>query len=143
MAGKSPKLSAFTLLCLLYSLPALAGTQPWTSLNAKQQEALAPISREWDALPENQQKRLLATTKKFHDLSPEKKQRYQKNLIEWSKLSQEQRNRAREKYKAYKKIPAEKREEIKRMVLQNEAEKAVPYATDYKDETPTANDEQK
>lgn len=124
------------LFSLQLSLPALAGLQPWVTLSPKQQEALAPLANEWNSLPEKQQKRLLATTKKFHELSPEKKQRYLKNLIEWSKLSQEQRNRAREKYKAFKKVAPEKREEVKRMVLENEAEKPTPYAPEYKDETP-------
>lgn len=132
-------LSIGALLCL----PAQAATQQWSTLTSKQQEALAPLSLQWDSLPEKQQIRLLATSKHFHQLSTEKKQRYLKNLTEWIKLTPEQRNRAREKYKAFKKVSPDKRDEVKRMVLQKEAEKEITYAPSYKDETPSSEDSDK
>jgi len=115
-------------LSALLCLPAHAATQPWSALTPMQQEALAPIAHEWSTMPDIQQKRLLATTKRYPQLSPRKKQLFLTRLTEWSKLTPEQRNRAREKYKAFSKVPPEKREEIKRLVLQREAEKlsAVP-----------------
>jgi len=115
-------------LSALPCLPAQAATQPWSALTPVQQEALAPIAHEWSTMPEIQQKRLLATTKRYPQLSPQKKQLFLTRLTEWSKLTPEQRNRAREKYKAFRKVPTDKREEMKRMVLQREAEKlsAVP-----------------
>ena len=116
-----------SLLCL----PAQAATQPWSALTPVQQEALAPIAHEWNTMPEIQQKRLLATTKRYPQLSPKKKQLFLTRLTEWSKLTPEQRSRAREKYKAFNKVPADKREEIKRLVLQREAEKlsALPASS--------------
>lgn len=119
-----------------FSFPAFAAKQSWALLTPMQQEALAPLSQQWDTLPDSQQKRLLATARKYPKLTASQKQRYLDKLTEWSKLSPQQRDRAREKYKAYSKLPSDKREEIKRMVLQSEAEKSVPYANDYKDETP-------
>ncbi len=125
---------------LLLSLPTLAEAQKWPALSANQREALAPIEKLWDSLPEKQQKRLLSTARHFKNLSPEKKQRFLKNLADWSRLSPEQRDKARAKYKAFKRIPKEKREEVKRMVLEQEAEKAkeaqIDYAPEYRDETP-------
>lgn len=118
-----PKLVIALTLGMLLSMPAYATKQLWATLTPMQQEALAPIAKEWEAMPEKQQKRLLATTKSYAKLSPELKQRFQTRLTEWSKLTPEQRNRAREKYQAFHKIPKEKREEVKRMVLQTEAEK--------------------
>lgn len=130
--------SACMLICMQFTTPAYAGTHPWTSLTPLQQEALEPLKQKWDSISEKQQKRLLATTHKFQQLSPGKKARYHKNLSDWIKLSQEQRNRAREKYKAFKKVEPQKREEVKRMVLEEEAKKEIEYASDYKDETPSA-----
>lgn len=127
------------IAALVLTMPAVAHAQKWTALSLKQKEALAPIEQIWDTLPEKQQKRLLITSRQFHALSPEKKQRYLKNLADWSKLSPEQRDQARAKYKAFKKVAPEKREEVKRMVLEKEAEKArdaeIGYAPDYRDET--------
>jgi len=118
-------------------MPGYAGTQPWTALSPKQQEALAPIAQEWNTFPETQQKRLLATTKGFQQLTPDKKQLFHKRLVEWSKLTREQRKRAREKYKAFEKVLPEKREAVTRMVIQSEAakEQDMLYAPEYKDET--------
>lgn len=111
------------VLGMVSSTSANAAKQSWSTLTPMQQEALAPVAKEWKTMPETQQKRLLATTKSYAKLSPELKQRFQTRLTEWSKLTPEQRNRAREKYQAFHKIPKEKREEVKRMVLQTEAEK--------------------
>lgn len=108
---------------------AHAATKPWSALTPLQQEALAPIAEQWDKMPEIQQKRLLAVAKRYPQLSPKKKQLFLSQLPEWSKLTPEQRNRAREKYKAFRKVPRDKREEIKRMVLQKEAEKTSASAS--------------
>jgi hypothetical protein len=131
------RLTLVASLSALLCLPAHAATQPWSTLTPMQQEALAPIAHEWSTMPEIQQKRLLATTKRYPQLSPKKKQLFLTRLTEWSKLTPEQRNRAREKYKAYSKVPADKREEMKRMVLQREAEKmAAAAASDVAPTTP-------
>lgn len=116
-------LAIVIVLGIFPSFSAFAAKQPWTKLTPVQQEALAPVAGEWDTMPERLQKRLLATTTKYPQFSAKQKQRFQTRLTEWSKLTPEQRNRAREKYKAYSKIPPDKREEMKRMVLQKEAEK--------------------
>lgn len=116
------RISAFLCLSAL-SLSAQAAAKPWASLTPLQQEALAPLVLQWDTLPEKQQKRLLATTRGYPQLSPVKKKVFLDRLTEWSKLTPEQRKRAREKYKAFSKVEADKREEVKRRVLQTEAEK--------------------
>lgn len=116
-------LTIVIVLGILPSSSAFAAKRPWTKLTPVQQEALAPVAGEWDTMEERLQKRLLATTTKYPKFSVKQKQRFQTRLTEWSKLTPEQRNRAREKYKAYSKIPSDKREEMKRMVLQKEAEK--------------------
>ena len=122
------KLASVLILGTVLCIPAYAGIQAWSTLTPKQQEALTPIALQWDTLPEKLQKRLLSTTKSFQTLSPEKKQLFHKRLIEWSTLTPAQRKRAREKYKAFKKVSPDKREEVKRMVLQQEAEKAKEKA---------------
>jgi predicted DNA-binding transcriptional regulator YafY len=114
---------------MLLDLPAYAGKLPWAMLTPIQQEALAPVTQEWDSMPEKQQKRLLATTKRYPQFTANEKQRFLARLTEWSKLTPEQRDRAREKYKALSKVPSDKREEIKRMVLQQEAEKISAAAS--------------
>lgn len=108
-----------TMLCQ----PAHAATKPWQTLTPTQQEALAPIAHEWGNIPEKQQKRLLATTKRYPKLSPDQQQRFRTRLTEWSQLTPEQREHARAKYKAFSKVPPDKRAEVKRRVLQSEAEK--------------------
>jgi len=122
-------LAVALIFTTVFSLPAYAAKKPWAALKPMQQEALAPIASEWDTMPEIQQKRLLATTKCYPQLTPKQKQRFLNRLTEWSKLTPAQRNRAREKYKALRKVPAAKREEIKRMVLQKEAEKMSAAAS--------------
>ena len=132
------QLTLVTCLGALLCLPAHAGIKTWATLTPQQQEALAPINQQWDTLPEKQQKRLLATTTRFQKLSAANKQLFQNRLKEWVKLTPEQRDRAREKFKAFNKLPHDKREEVKRMVLQKEAEKItseIEYAPSYKDET--------
>ena len=113
----------------LLSFPAYAAKMSWTTLTPMQKEALAPIAQQWDTLPDKQQKRLLATTKGYPKLSPNEKQHFLTRLTDWSKLTPEQRDRAREKYKAVSKLAPEKREEVKKMVLQSEAEKLSAAAS--------------
>lgn len=124
----SRNLAAALILGILLSCPAHAAKQPWDTLTPVQKEALAPVAQEWDSMQDKQQKRLLATTKRYPQFTPDQKKRFLARLTEWSKLTPEQRNRAREKYKALSKVPVDKREEVKRLVLQNEAEKVPASA---------------
>ncbi len=130
------KLALFTAFGTSLCLSSYASAQPWDKLTPLQQEALSPIATEWETLAEKQQKRLTATTQLYPQLKQTEKLRFQSRITEWSKLTPEQRARAREKYKAFNKVSPEKREEVKRMVLQSEAEKAMNYAPSYQDETP-------
>ena len=126
------QLNRLIIAILLGTLPSItvyAAKQPWSTLTPLQKEALAPVDKQWDTMPEKQQKRLLATTKSYPQLSPELKQRFHTRLMEWSKLTPEQRNLAREKFKAFSKIPPDKQAEVKRMVLQKEAEKIAEAAS--------------
>jgi hypothetical protein len=116
-------------ISFLLSFSAYAAKMPWTTLTPMQKEALAPIAQQWDTLPDKQQKRLLATTKRYPKLSPNEKQLFLTRLTDWSKLTPEQRDRAREKYKAFSKLAPEKREEVKKMVMQSEAEKMAAAAS--------------
>ncbi len=116
-------------LSLLLCLPAYAAKKPWSTLTPMQQEALAPIAPQWDSMPDKQQIRLLATTKSYPKLTPRQKQLYLAKLTDWSKLTPAQRKRAREKYKAFRKVAPEKRAEVKKMVLQSEAEKMAAAAS--------------
>jgi len=119
------KLIVFGLFYLA-CFSAYAESKPWTKLTPQQQEALAPLAKEWNSLPEMQQKRLLATTKRFHQLSPDKKKVFLTRLTEWSNLTPAQRNQARKTYKAFSEAAPDKREEIRRIVLESEAEHALP-----------------
>jgi hypothetical protein len=122
-------LSLAICLSAVSSFPAYAAKQPWITLTPTQQEALAPIAQQWDTLPDIQQKRLLATTKRYPKLTPQQKQLYLTKLTDWSRLTPDQRNRAREKYKAFSKVAPEKRAEVKKMVLQSEAERMAAAAS--------------
>lgn len=121
-------IAVFLLLCFA-GVTANAATAPWRSLSPVQQEALAPLAQQWDTLPEVQQLRLLKSAKRYSHLTPEQKQRFRNRLTAWSKLTPEQRKAAREKYRAFKKVPAEKQEQVKEMVKQDQANKALQSAS--------------
>ena len=130
--------SVFTVLLLLCMTDACAEAVPWRLLSPVQKEALAPLSQQWDTLAEVQQHRLLKTAKRYPHLTPEQKQRFRDRLTVWSKLTPEQRRAAREKYRAFKKVPAEKREQVKRMVKQDQANKALQSVSGIPDTSSTS-----
>jgi hypothetical protein len=117
------RLAVFGIVLAL-CLPAWAAAQPWTELSAAQQEALSPLSAQWNNLPQTEQQHLLKMARKYPQLTPLQKQRLHKRLLYWSQLTPEQREGARQKYKAFNKVPLATREQVKRMVEQQEAEKA-------------------
>ena len=123
------RLAVFGIAFALCS-PAFAA--PWHKLTPAQQKALAPLSSQWNKLPENEQRLLLRVASKYRELTPEQKARLHKRLLRWSLLTPEQRARARQKYKAFNKVPLATREQVKRMIREQEAEKAQagPSSTD-------------
>jgi hypothetical protein len=123
MRTMSQRLAVYCM-ALSLCLPALASAQPWNELTRAQQDALAPLSAQWNNLPGTEQELLLKVARKYRKLTPEQQSRLHKRLLRWSLLTPEQREHARQKYKAFNKVPLATREQVKRMVREQEAEKA-------------------
>lgn len=102
-------------LALLLITQSSFATQLWQTLDASQQQALAPVAQQWSTFSDKQQRALLRVAKRYPSLSPTEKQRLQKKLTAWSKLTPEQRNAAREKYQAFKQNPALKEIHVRQL----------------------------
>lgn len=100
-------------LALLLMTQSSLATQLWKTLDAGQQQALAPLAQQWNTFSDKQQQALLRVAKRYPSLSPTEKQRLQKKLTAWSKLTPEQRKAAREKYEALKKNPNAHAQQLK------------------------------
>jgi len=87
----------------------------WASLNADQQQALAPLSVEWDKLSKPHKEKWLGIAKRYPAMKPEEQKRVQDRMQKWTKLTPEQRWQAREQYRSIAKIaPDRRREELRR-----------------------------
>ena len=109
------------LAALLLALATAAVAAPkdrgpqWASLNADQQQALAPLAGEWDKLSKPHKAKWLGIAKRYPEMKPEEQKRVQDRMQKWTKLTPEQRWQAREQYRSIAKIaPDRRREELRR-----------------------------
>jgi len=86
----------------------------WASLNADQQQALAPLAGEWDKLSKPHKTKWLGIAKRYPAMQPEEQQRVQTRMQKWTKLTPEQRWQAREQYRSIGKLAPDRREELRR-----------------------------
>jgi hypothetical protein len=110
-------LAAFLLLALTAGIAAAApkdrGPQ-WASLNADQQQALAPLAAEWDKLSKPHKTKWLGIAKRYPAMKSEEQRRVQTRMQEWAKLTPQQRDQAREQYRSLAKVVPDRREELRR-----------------------------
>jgi uncharacterized membrane protein len=119
----------FAFAAIVFCLPAIAATVPWTRLTPAQHEALAPLSSEWDALPEKRQQHLLKLAKRYPQLTPQQKKNMHDRLWHWSKMTPQEHKLARERYDALRKLPPQQRSQLKQMLQKDEAEQAAGIAS--------------
>lgn len=86
----------------------------WASLNADQQQALAPLAGEWDKLSQQHKAKWLGIAKRYPAMQPEEQKRVQERMQKWTKLTPEQRWQAREQYRSIGKMAPDRREELRR-----------------------------
>ena len=105
------------LLMAFATAPALAAKdrgQPWASLTAGQQQALAPLSGSWDKMSKEQKVKWLGIARRYPAMKPEEQKRAQSRMQSWVKLTPEQRWQAREQYRRIGKLSADRRQELYR-----------------------------
>ena len=110
-------LAAFLLLAFaapaVFAAPKDRGPQ-WASLNADQQQALAPLSSEWDKLSKPHKTKWLGIAKRYPEMKPEEQKRVQMRMQKWAKLTPEQRDQAREQYRNIAKVAPDRRIELRK-----------------------------
>ena len=109
-------LAAF-LLCALAGAAAAAPKDrgpEWASLNADQQQVLAPLAPEWNKLSLPHKTKWLGITKRYPAMKPKEQKRVQERMQKWAKLTPEQRWQAREQYRSIGKFAPDRREELRR-----------------------------
>jgi hypothetical protein len=98
---------------MLISTAALATTElgpAWASLNAAQQQALAPLQRDWAGLDANRKQKWLVVATRFPSLPPAERVRVQQRMTEWTRLSQPERDKARLGFTETRKVTPEERQ---------------------------------
>ncbi|GAB2886518.1 hypothetical protein GCM10027046_13590 [Uliginosibacterium flavum] len=100
-----------------------AATSPpaWSTLNAQQRTALAPLSKEWNSLPETRKQKWLGIARRYAALSPVEQARMQDRMREWVALTPAQRDLARNQYKKLRTAPQEQKIELSRKWQEYEA----------------------
>ena len=71
------------------------GSLPWSSLNAEQKRALAPLASHWRGLSSDQQRKWVALSHNFNRMSPDEQTTLQGRMAEWAQLTAAQRTQAR------------------------------------------------
>jgi hypothetical protein len=109
---------ALAALLLALAMPGFAAPKDrgpqWSSLDAAQRQALAPLAAEWDKLSKPHKTKWLGIAKRYPAMKPEEQQRVQKRMQRWAKLTPEQRDQARERYRSLGKMAPDRREELRR-----------------------------
>jgi hypothetical protein len=98
---------------LVIGAAALAATEagpPWASLNAAQQQALAPLQRDWAGLDANRKQKWLAVATRFPSLPPEERSRVQQRMAAWTRLTPPERDKARLGFTEARKVTPEERQ---------------------------------
>ena len=72
----------------------------WASLNADQQQILAPLQNDWSRLSREQKTKWLGIAKRYPEMKAEEQRRAQARMQKWVKLTPEQRFQAREQYRS-------------------------------------------
>lgn len=110
-------LAAFAAFALAatgaFAAPKDRGPQ-WSSLDAAQKQALAPLAGEWDKLGKRHKTKWLGIAKRYPTMKAEEQKRVQMRMQRWAKLTPEQRDQAREQYRSLGKIAPDRREELRR-----------------------------
>lgn len=70
-------------------------TTKWTSLDASQQQALAPLSKSWDTLSEGQKRKWIAVAKSYPTLPAADQEKMHSRMVEWAALTPKDRELAR------------------------------------------------
>jgi hypothetical protein len=110
LAGVLLALAAGTAL----AAPKDRGPQ-WASLNADQQQALAPLQNDWPRLSKEQKVKWLGIAKRYPKMKPEEQKRVQARMQKWVKLTPEQRWHAREQYRSIAtKVAPDRKEQLRR-----------------------------
>jgi len=106
---------------LLFALAATAAVAApkdrgpqWASLNADQQQALAPLAGEWDKLSKPHKTKWLGIAKRYPAMKPEAQKRVEARMQKWAKLTPQQRDQAREQYRSIGKVAIDHRAELHR-----------------------------
>ena len=111
----------FTALAALSALTATGAVAApkdrgplWASLNADQQQMLAPLAGEWDKLSKPHKTKWLGIAKRYPAMKTEEQKRVQMRMQKWAKLTPEQRDQAREQYRSIGKLAPDHRDELRR-----------------------------
>jgi hypothetical protein len=86
----------------------------WATLNADQQQILAPLAGEWSRLSRDQKTKWIGITKRYPKMKPEEQTRVHNRMQRWAKLTPAQRWEAREQYRSIGKVASTRREELRR-----------------------------
>ena len=88
---------------------AAVGSLPWSSLNAEQKRALAPLASHWRGLSSDQQRKWVAVSHNFNRMSPDERATLQSRMTEWANLTPAQRTQARLNFGEVRRVPADER----------------------------------
>ncbi len=86
-----------------------AGMIEWSSLSARQREALQPLANDWQFLERSSQDKWLALANRFPAMNAEERIRVQARMTQWARMSAAERGKARLRFQRAKQIsPQEK-----------------------------------
>ncbi|MDT7515902.1 DUF3106 domain-containing protein [Rhodoferax mekongensis] len=85
--------------------PATTPAVTWSSLNAAQKTALAPLQTSWETLAAGHQRKWIALSQNFANMSAEDKERLHSRMGEWAALKPKERQQARLNFAETKKTP--------------------------------------
>ena len=94
----------------------------WASLNADQQQALAPLQNDWPRLSKEQKVKWIGIAKRWPTMKPDEQKRAQARMQKWVKLTPEQRMQAREQYRSIAtKVAPDRKEQLRRYWVEYQA----------------------
>ena len=88
---------------------AAVGSLPWSSLNAEQKRALAPLANHWRGLSSDQQRKWVALSHNFNRMSPDEQTTLQGRMAVWAQLTAAQRTQARLNFYEVRRVPADEK----------------------------------
>ncbi|MEO7068781.1 MAG: DUF3106 domain-containing protein [Rhodanobacter sp.] len=89
-----------------------AVAHPWSSLDAAQQDILAPLQKTWDTLSPRRQTHMLRRAERWVTLPAEKREKIRQHIAHWQQMTPQERQQARDNRRKFDELTPAQRERL-------------------------------